>query len=384
MVPQDDYLLHLDQNSWGIYKFPLMVGDASPNPHRRQAQSDLGAFRFAREASGGGIQVHGGVTQLTKDGRAMLDKLPVVSWFRIGRAAAPMLLLEALPGYWVSRFRYVGPAKELRTDVDPAFDPSSFLLKRQPQRNRLVQHAISLRQKTWAIKYHRGNLLSALEQAKGNSSSLYGLTVAGAEYAALGHCLYSLLEELADALALLRIIQGLSATPSSFHDLHGKASDLDCDLGEILNKADWYESFRLERANAAHSFGAVVGMNSDSNDLQLWQHPDARIYSGATSPPVPAHEAISHVETLLRGSDILVESLSIYMLGMFHPWDVVTFMHAHPSTPGNPEQVRVWVREVSFFDGAEKPAAWTLLDKDGVIRVTTDERGGLVSPESHQ
>ena len=254
---EDEYLLHLDKSSWGLHKFPLIVNDVAPNPYRRQAQRELGTFRFARETSGG-IQVYGDAVQLVKDGRASPEKMPVAAYFRIGRAAVPMLLFEALPGYWVGRFRYVGPARDLRSDVVPAFDPSTFLLKRQPQRNRLIQHAASLKQKTWAIKYHRGNLLLALEHAKEDPSNPYSLTVAGSEYAAFGHCLYSVLEELAAVLALLHTIQGLNSTPSSFHDLHGKAKELDVELGDILSKADWYESFRLEERQGIHgSFTAT-------------------------------------------------------------------------------------------------------------------------------
>jgi hypothetical protein len=316
---------------------------------------------------------------MVKDGRAAPEKLPVAAYFRIGQGAVPMLLFEALPNYWVGRFRYVGPAKELGRSPGMVFDPGSFLLKRQPQRNRLVQHSASLKQKAWAIKYHRGNLLSALEDAKKDPTNLYSLTVAGAEYAAWGDCLYSLLEELASVLGLLRSIAGESPTPSSFHDLHKTAGEFDAELGNLLSAADWYESFRLGRANSAHAFGAVVTASDGGDDLQLWQHPDPRIYSGSPIPEA-SREALSHVSTLLSGSDALVTGICRHMLGMFHPWDVVTFVHGAPSTPSHHEQVRVWVRELSFFDGGEKPAVWTLLDQEGTIRVATDERGGLVAP----
>lgn len=379
------FLLHCDEISWGLYEFPLHMSDVSPNPHRAKPASEWREMRSAREAKGG-VRVYGPLVPLRpdKDGRAAPAAVPVHSWFRTGEAAAPIVLFEALPGYWLNRFRYVGPARNIRTDVTPTLDMASFHDRRMPHRERLVNHSTSLKQKAWSLKYHRGNLLSAIERANSSPHDLHAFTVAGAEYGALSHCLYSVLEELAAVLGLLRVMQGLPATPNSFHGLHQKAAEQPEELRKLLADATWYEPFRVERANSAHSFGTFLGFARGTTDMQWFQHPDPRIYSGTACTPASARAAEAHVDELLNGSDLLIAGLCRHMLTLFHPWDIVKFHHADPGEPPAMEQTTVWVKEISFSrDAPYGLQSWALLDENGVMRCRTDDRGGISKLETH-
>ncbi len=356
--------------------------DVSPNPYRPRPVAEYGGARPAREVKDR-IQIEGAMIRLRpdKDGRAAPAGVPVQSWFRCGEAAAPVMLFEALPSYWLNRFRYVGTAHDIRTDVTSTIDMASFHERRLPHRERLVNHSTSLKQKSWSLKYHRGNLLSAIERATSSPNDLHALTIAGAEYGAISHCLYSVLEELAAVLSLLRVMQGLPETPNSFHRLHLKAAEQTEELRKLLVDAAWYESFHVERANSAHSFGTILGLASDTTDLMLFQHPDPRIYTGTKCTPTTAREAEVHVNELLTGADLLIEGMCAYMLTLFHPWDVVSLYHAEPGESSEVEQTIVWVKEVSFSRDAHYGIqAWALLDKDGVMRIRTDDRGGISNP----
>jgi hypothetical protein len=373
------FLLHCDDVSWGLYEFPIHVVDVSPNPYGGDSPPSLGTYRSAREAEGG-IRVYGRVHALAKDGRVANPKAEVSSWFRVGRTAAPSILFEALPGFWLNRFRFVGPAHAIGTAVTPTFDPTTFHQRRLPQRERLIHHAVSLKQKAWGLRYHRGNLLAALEEAVRGSATLHTLTVASAEYSAVADGLYAMLEELAAVLCLLNTIRGAQQTPMSFHKLYKAADDQDVELRTALNAAStWYEQFRVERANSAHAFGTVVGLSDADSDLVLFQHADKRLYQGSGCEPVSSRKASAHVNALLKGSDELIARLSAYILSKFHPWDTVQFRHSAPDAPRDHQLTTTWTRDIVFStEPALQSATWMLLNDQGQIEMVTDDRGGVV------
>ena len=381
---EKQYVLHCDEISWGMYEFPLHMCDVSPNPHRPRKPSDWCGIRFAREENDS-LRIDGSIVRLhpDKDGRASPAGIPVHSWCRISETAAPVVLFDALPGYWLNRFRYVGPASGFRTDPPSLFEMASFHDRRMPHRERLVNHSASLKQKTWALRYHRGNLLSIIESIKRSPIDHHAIIVGGAEYAALSHCLYSVLEELAAVLSLLRVIQGLPETPYSFHRLYQKPPENTEYLRTLSAEATWYESFRVERANSAHAFGTLFGLASGTTDLNLFQHPDPRIYSGMQGVPASARKAEVHINDLLTRSDLLITGMCAHMLTLFHPWDIVKLYNAEPGESTEVQGTTVWVKEISFTrEVPHSPQAWILLDTDGVVRVRTDERGGIMKPEA--
>jgi len=380
------YLLHCDDISFGVYQIPFTAarGDDPDTGPKDLPRSNLGFIRSAR-TDGNAVRVYGPATRVLADIRVpSIAKQSVHSWVRFPATAALVVLIEAMHNFWTNRFRLTNDTRRLEVDVVKRLELEQLNAKRRTQREKLYQHQLSLRQKLWALRYHRSGFYDALDQLSADRPShLFQLTRATAEYNALTACMYAFLEELTSVLSIFEgISRGKNRKPS-FHQLHKNRAAEEGALRDLLDTAEWYEGFRLRRANTAHAFGNIIALQPDETDPYLMQHPDARIYSEQPLPPAVIPNARSATETLVAEFDAFLVALSRYMLAMFHPWDSVSLYHLRDDGNGF-EASSVWVRHVLFRPQRQgEPEPWAGFDDQGRVAFRTDSRGGLIPIDGH-
>jgi hypothetical protein len=372
-------MVHFDNDSFGVYEFPFNTIDVNSgeNAPPNLPKFNLGSLRSARVA-GEQVEFFGQVTPLRKDGRILVAlNRPISSWLILPPSAAPAVLIQSLPSFWLNRFRFTSKSRGLQSE-NCKLDLAPLLEERQRLREELIQHSQSLMQKAWALRYHRGNLIDALGKLDIQStSSYYPLICASAEYNALAACIYATLEELTRVFSIFEKIRTGKERSRSFHQLHKNRDAETEQLSLILEGATWYERFRLRRANSTHAFGALVTLDKESTDLYLVQHPDPRIYASSPAPPPPVELIHGEVQDLINGFDNLIEQFSIFLLSLFHPWDLVVLNHAD-TVETEWEETTVWVRHVVFDENQRRSTdAWVSVNEDGRMAFRTDLRGGL-------
>jgi hypothetical protein len=375
--PPSEVMLHVDGESFGIYPFPLNIVEVDAE--------NLTQLEAARQSWRGGT-LTGVRCELEEHVRFFRTPIrtnpqvsePVLSWGELPPSGAPIVLLRALPGFWLNRFRLSHSWQDLTQPGRRSVDLADLLAQRRMMREKLVWHAESLGTKFLSLRYHRSNFNEVLEAAKAaDPNRKYANIRATAEFSAHDDRMYSILDELAAVHAVMEKIRTGKDVARKFHDLHQNRVRLPQPLSEILAKADWYEPFRLRRANATHAFGSLVNLKDDENDLFLYQHPD-RLLRGSPAdrkPPMGAATEIFAVQ--VKQFDQLVADLAIYLLSLFHPWDFVVVGHA-PVESESLSARPVWVRNLRFLPQLEEPGtAWAVAGPNGAIAVRTDDRGGL-------
>lgn len=377
-VPTEGVLVR-DAVSYGVYPIPgcaLVVVDSPPE---EAGVVPVGMAYLAR-LTAESCQVQLPPTIATRDVRVFSGQASggVLSWIRVPTASASSWLVEALPGFWLNRHRL---PRELAEAIERgAAIPINNSTKLGEQRERLYHHANSLKCKLWTLQYHRGNLRSALRDCaeKPHEKNLH-LVKANAELTAHDNECYALLDELAALLSILSSISRGVETPTSFHDLHKARAKQHEPLKAALQDTAWYESFRMRRANSTHAFKAFSSLNRETSEVLLWQHPDRRIFT-VPDLALNGRNATDVVDELATSFDDLVARLSIHMLSLFHPFDVVR-MHMKSHREGPVGQPTVWTRRI-FFSPDLEWVGHALLDPDGGMELWTGANGIEMGPPS--
>ena len=373
-----EYIVHFDDDSFGVYDLKSNVKDVNlgENAPSNLPKFKLGSFRYARVAEEQ-LEVFGQVTPMKQDARMNVNfNKPITDWLVTSPFTAPVVLIQSLPSFWLNRFRFSSKHRNLQNE-NTKFNLTPLLEERKHLREDLIQHNQSLEQKLWTIRYHRENLMNALKKLDTQSTSSYYLLVcASAEYNALLACMYATLEELTHVFYIFEKIRTRKDRSDNFHDLHKNRDKETDDLRLILEEAKWYEQFRLRRANSSHAFGAIVALlDEKSTDLYLMQHPNHRIYNKSVSSPPFKHLIREEIPTIINGFDRLLEQFSIFLISLFHPWDLVVI------TNGSMEELQetcVWVRHILFNENNRSGSdSWVSIDKDGQIEFQAKIQGGL-------
>jgi hypothetical protein len=368
-------ILSFDQDSFGIYPFPFHAVEVTNSnvsaPQTWRAGDLLGTVCKVADPP---FPIRPGTRA-----NPSLPK-PVLSWMRMAPDAAPLALIHAAPGFWLNRYRRSSKYETLCTGSVAEVDLKGILDQRAEQRRRLREHSQSLTAKFWSMRYHRENLMSAIKEAEASKGGrrLDYLTRATAEFSAHDGVMYSLLEELAVLHSIFEKIRTGKDVTTSFHTLYNSRSKLAPPLGQFLQELEWYEPFRVRRANATHAFGTMIVSSPEDNDIYLYQHPDKHIY-GSMPAPAPGRVLDMFVE-LARVFDRFVDQFCIFLLSLFHPFDVVMLPNAEK--PGDPfEETLVWVRSLEFDPSlARETDAWVMQDKSGQIALVAHRIGGLTRP----
>jgi len=302
----------------------------------------------------------------------------VLSCGELPPSAAPVVLLRALSTFWLNRFRLSHYWQGLAEPGPRSVDLGGLLAKRRTIREKLIRHAESLASKFLSLRYHRSNFNQAVAAAKtAGTNRKYATIRATAEFSAHDDRMYAILDELAAAHALMERMRTGKDVIRNFHALCQKQADLPQPLSEVLEKANWYEPFRLRRANTTHTFGSLVQLKDDESDFFLYQHSDRLLRGSPTDREPPMGAAAEIFAVQVKQFDQLIADRAAYFLSLFHPWDFVVMGHA----PVGSESLGarpVWVRNLRFLPKLEEPGtAWAVIGRDGAIEVRTDDRGGL-------
>jgi hypothetical protein len=373
-IAQEAVLLR-DNESYGIYPFPVaaVIPEAPPG-ETAWHQTWLHTVELVGDKAR--VTTPGQGLPNARDFRPLrFPKGAVAGWTVTSANAAFAFLLEALPNFWLNRYRLkTGILAAIHNGTPMNIDGDE---KRTRQRELLAQHANSLKMKMWALQYHRGNFLAAIADCKARpTESLYHLTKASAEFTAHDNESYAMLDEFARVRSILSAIRTGVDGPSSFHDLHKAAHKQPKELADILKEMDWYEAFRMRRANSTHAFKAYSTVDALSEDVVLWQHPERSIF---TEPGLNLNGdlAAGVFAKLVDGFDRAWVKLSIHLLGQFHPFDTVT-MNIKETVEAPTKVLTVWVRRILF--SKEYDSGWlghALLDANGKVHVQIGANGGL-------
>ncbi|MFI5396043.1 MAG: hypothetical protein ACHQ9S_10960 [Candidatus Binatia bacterium] len=378
---EKDGFVHIDRISFGIYEFPLDMVEVDESAI---SEIEIGEHVFrACKLAGLRCQLRGTAQSFCRNVRTNPNLHNVVfPWIHLAPSTAPIVLLSAIPGFWLGRFRLARQWNNVKAPGDQCLDLAQLMAPRRKLRERLVQHAASLQSKLCSLRYHRSNFHQAVEDAARESYKKHPLIRATAEFAAHESCAYSFLEELTRVLSCFEKIRNGTDVPTSFHGLYEKRDKLAPDLSRVLTDVSWYESFRLRRANATHAFGAVVSLSAEENDLFLHQHPDRLIVGSALGAWPQREKPEAAFNEQVRELDRFLSALSAYLLTLFHPWDAVILNLAPPDSERK-EQRAVWVRGVWFDPSLEtRGTGWGIGEVDGTIAIRTDQNGGLTTAHS--
>ncbi|MBE9251446.1 hypothetical protein IQ226_20420 [Dolichospermum sp. LEGE 00240] len=91
-----EYIVHFDDDSFGVYEFPCNVYKANPaeNPPPNLPKFNLGSFKYARFVENQ-IEVFGQITPIGKDGRIVINSNKPTTHYLIGSPfTAPVVLLQ--------------------------------------------------------------------------------------------------------------------------------------------------------------------------------------------------------------------------------------------------------------------------------------------------
>lgn len=372
-------MVHFDAKSVGVYDFPMGVVKVAPPPDEVRDPIVTGSIRDA-EYQDGLLVCHGDLTTGDSLKRPTTEETTgeVLSWLRVSPRLAWSCLYNAIPDFWLNRFRRTTEWSQL-ADTDHALNLEPLTKKRRLQRSDLGHHALSLRSKIWALKHHRNGFRSAMTEYKEDRNRELALVMLTAEFCAHDAATYSLLEELARLLSLVTLISEGNATPTSFHDLHkGRDECADPELKALLDSLTWFEPFRLRRANSSHSFTAMLHAAPEGDGLVVGQRIDPRLRAGPREAPGAAAAAQETFQELVDGTERFTSDLSIYLLQKFTPYDLVTLQIASHDEPSEFRTVTVWVRRL-IFDPAliDCRDGEAIVSADGSVRVRGTTEGGF-------
>jgi hypothetical protein len=355
-------MICFDEASFGVYPFPINaveveVAAGTPMQIARPAQLEAGILKAEQPAS------------TLRPGARMNRALqsPIHSWLKVAPDTASMALTQATPGFWLNRFRRTSDVECLVKDARVQLDLKKVLAARASVRRRLVEHSISLTSKFWSMRYHRENFRGAVKEAGTATGAvrLGCITRATAEFAAHDACIYSILEELTRLFAAFESVRSGKDLTKSFHKLYDMRETLPDPLRAACCEAAWYGDFQRRRANSTHAFASIVVPGPNIDDISLYQRADRIIYGSAPQPDLtPVGDAFAK---LTSGFDRLVDAMSSHLLGLFHPWDIVTLMMAEKAEDGF-SPTTVWVRTLEFDPALyRKTDAWVMTDQTGEI-----------------
>jgi len=219
------------------------------------------------------------------------------------------------------------------------------------------------------MQYHRESFGAAVKEAGAATGAgrIACLRRATAEFAAHDACIYSILEELTRLYAAFESIRSGKDLTKSFHKLYDARESLPVPLRTVLCEATWYEDFQRRRANSTHAFASMVVQGPSAYDIFLYQRADRIIYGAAPQPDLaPVGETFTK---LTSGFDRLINDTSAFLLGLFHPWDIVTLNMAEAVEDGF-KPATVWVRTLGFDPKLRRKAdAWVMTDPAGGVAV---------------
>lgn len=241
-------------------------------------------------------------------------------------------------------------------------------------RQRLGAHSASLQQKAWSVRYHRARFWQFVEEVAGGAEPTSKLVKASAEFAAHDAAVYSLLDELALSLSTVSEIAAGQQSPTSFSQLP-KSGAIDDDLRKLLDAQKWYEPFHTRRTGTAHAFASLVTLN-ETNDIRLFQQTHPK-YVARPPEDLDLETARAEFREFVDGLDRFLTAFAEYVLGKFHPFDMVT-MHLADTEDAQAEETTVWVRGLQFSEDFE-PGREVLLDRVSGSIVLRHDSGG-VSP----
>jgi len=378
-VSGQQLLVHFDAQSVGVYDFPMGVVDVAEPPSDVHDPVVPGSVRGA-EYKAGMITCHGDLKNGNSLQRPTTEDVSgdILSWLRVSPTLAWSGLYYALPGFWRNRFRRTTEWSQLET-TNKTFDAAQLVKKRGLQRADLGHHALSLRSKIWALRHHRNSFRAAMKDYEGHQNRELALVTLTAEFCAHDAATYSLLEELARLLSLIKLLSEGNATPTSFHDLHKNRSALDdLELKAILDSLAWFEPFRQRRANSSHSFTAMLHDDAESENVVVTQRIDSRLRAGPREAPAVAATAREVFEEIVRGVEEFVSVLSIYLLRKFTPYDLVTLQIASHDEPSNFRTTTVWTRRLIFDSRlAASRDGEVIIGTDGMVRLRGTVEGGF-------
>ena len=211
-------LIHVDRLSVGLYTYPLQVINVSGAPW------DGGVWEgrlLAKSKWMRGEQLlHESVAMNHRIAPGHVPLESVYSWLSLTPHVAVPVFLQALPRYWMSRFRKSRATKGFFDGGSESVEIERLLSDRTSDRLSLVEHRTSLESKLWAIHYHRCRFQEEIKGAKADSKNKVGhLVAASAEVAAHDAMIYAFLDEMAVVIALMnKIAKGIDL-PRSFSEL---------------------------------------------------------------------------------------------------------------------------------------------------------------------
>lgn len=328
-------LIDIDDVSVGFYGFPVATIEGVAAARRTTIVADN---------TGGAYNLPGLVCPVPADLRFRPPgEPPMRSYKKAPRNLAWAFFLNALPSFWLSRFRIRDDLKQILDANSGTIDLLPLLNGRKKQRQNLSLHADSLKQRTWALRYHRARFLEHIDKAgEGLAASLFVTTC---ELNAIESTLYGLLDEVALTMNRMAGISSGEMPPQNFSSLRCW-SRLRPEFKRLFDNMSWYEAFHLRRTGAAHAFTPRVVAETE-NDIRLFCHPPPRYATQTTTTDYG--DAKTLVQDLSRQVDVFLADLAVLLLAYFHCCDVVT-MVSRKDTTENPVADSIWTREVSFTD----------------------------------
>lgn len=330
-----ELLIDIDDVSVGFYGFPVARTEGISTSRRRTivAHNTEGTYKLP-----------GVFCPIPADLRFRPPGEPPTRNFKkVPRHHAWAFFLAALPSFWLSRFRIRDDLKQILDANNGTVNLQPYLNGRKKQRQNLSLHADSLKQKTWALRYHRARFLDEIDRAgEGLAASLFVTTC---ELNAIESTLYGLLDEIALTMNRMAGISSGEMPPQSFSGLR-EWPRLRPEFQRLFSNMSWYEAFHLRRTGAAHAFTPRVVAETE-NDIRLFCHPPPRY---ATQTTITDYgDAKNLVQDLSRQVDAFLTDLAVLLLADFHRCDVVAVV-SRKDTTETPVEESVWTREVSFTD----------------------------------
>jgi len=356
-----DVMICFDDVSLGVYPFPIHVVEVevaagTPRQICQPARLEAGILKVEKPT--------GTFRPGVRMNRAL--QTPICSSLKVASDTASWTLAQATPGFWLNRFRSTSNVESLKNGT-AQLDLKKVLSARASVRRRLVEHSLSLISKFWSMRYHRENFREAVKEAGTvvGARRLGCITRATAEFVAHDACIYSILEEVTRLYASFESIRSGKDLTKSFHQLYNMRETLPDPLRAACCEAAWYEEFRRRRANSTHAFASIVVLGPSVDDISLYQRADRSIYGNVPQPDLaPVGDAF---DKLSSGFDRLLDAMSLYMLRLFHPWDIVT-LHMAEKVEDGFRPTTVWVRTLQFDPAlCRKTDAWVMTDQTGEI-----------------
>src|SRR5689334_1383831 len=108
-----DAFLHMDSTSFGAYPFPLGLTEIAPLPAGLSEQPNKGSYGFGHVD--GHVVTPREAFHPRSELRTSPANRPVASWLRLAPSAAPLVFVQALPAFWLGRYRVTSAVKTALT-----------------------------------------------------------------------------------------------------------------------------------------------------------------------------------------------------------------------------------------------------------------------------